>query len=88
MTSRRSHRRSREPSPARAVAGWGGFSIVVGSVVLSVVEPAAWQRLLWLVPVGGLVVAAASAAVWAVPMRPLGPEEPPETHSQAVDDLW
>lgn len=87
MTSRRSHRLPREPSPARAIARWGGFSVVVGSVALIVLEPAAWQRVLWLAPVGGLIVGAASAAVWAMPMRALAPDEPPETGPVDPDDL-
>jgi len=69
------------------VAGWGGFAVVLGCVVLVVLEPSSWQRIAWLLPIGALLVAAAAAAVWAMPQRPLPPERHPDRAPGSPDDL-
>ncbi len=86
MESRRRHRAPTEPSPVGAVAGWGSFALVVACVVLVVVDPGAWRTLLWLAPLGALVVAVATATAWALPQRAM-PPEPPPTDGREPHDL-
>lgn len=83
MEYRRRRRAAREPSQVGSVAGWGGFAVVIGALSLLVADPSEWQRLLWLVPVGMALVGVAAAAVWALPQRPL----PPEDTDPGADDL-